>query len=77
MTYEEEWLNNLDLVKKFIDANNRKPTEKDGTNNSSLGSWITWQKQKYIKCTHIMKDINIRKLWEEFINNPKYSKYFK
>jgi hypothetical protein len=42
-----------------------------------LGSWISNQLQNYQKKTYIMKDENIRKSWEEFVNDDKYLEYFK
>jgi hypothetical protein len=45
-----------------------------------LGQWLSNQNTNYnidIKeCKYIMKDENIKKYWEEFINDSKYKKYF-
>ena len=74
---EEQWKQTLEKVKKYIDENNKRPSESDTNQEISfIGSWIIVQTKNYKKNDRIMKNINIRKLWEEFINDPKYSKYF-
>jgi len=74
---EDAWLNNLNLVKKYIDENNKKPM-KHGKNNETkiLGEWISTQTKNYNKKEQIMKTENIYDMWTEFINNNKYKKYF-
>jgi hypothetical protein len=44
--------------------------------NKQLTLWIYKQNINYNKKEQIMKDVNIRKLYEEFINDNKYKKYF-
>jgi hypothetical protein len=41
-----------------------------------MGHWIGHCQNNYTKKKERMADENIRKLWEEFINNEKYKKYF-
>jgi len=43
-------LNNLELVKKYIDENNKRPSTTDKNNNTKhLGQWISDQQKKYKK----------------------------
>ena len=74
---EEEWLINLDSVKKYIDENNEKPSQNNKSINiRKLGYWISDQihNHKFKKC--IMKNPEIYDKWTEFINCEKYKKYF-
>ena len=41
-----------------------------------MGKWLTQQLLYYKKKVKIMKDDNIRILWEQFINDETYKKYF-
>ena len=41
-----------------------------------MGKWIGTCQANYNKKTQNMKDKNIMKLWEKFINDKKYQKYF-
>jgi ribosomal RNA-processing protein 8 len=72
---EDIWKNNLKNVKIYINKNKKKPYEcnKDKT-ISYLGKWIYMQLSLYNKKDRIMKDPEIRKLWEEFIT--EYQQYF-
>ena len=74
---EEEWMNNLNKVKKYIDENKKKPSERDeNVSNSKLSKWISHQQQNYKKNDRIMSRENIRKIWDDFVNSEKYNKYF-
>ena len=42
----------------------------------SYGQWVTGQIMKYNQNKEIMSNMSIRKLWKEFITDPKYSIYF-
>jgi len=60
---KEKWYNKLNLVKKYIDTNNKRPSAHNEENNiKTLGSWIYNQKNNYIKNKDIMKDKNIKKI---------------
>jgi len=77
LSNEDEWINNINYVKKYIDDNNKRPNSND--NNKEIqqyGIWLTYQPRNYEKNIKIMKNMNIRKLWEDFINDDKYKKYF-
>jgi len=77
-TNEEIWYDTLKKIKTFIDQNNKIPYQKsDIKSEKTLGYWIGTQKQKYKKKTAIMQNKQIYERWGEFINDPKYKKYFK
>ena len=74
---EEIWKCNLEEVKKYIDLNNNKPSEKDDSNRiKQLGNWLLCQSTNYNKKKNIMKNEFIRKEWNDFVNSDKYKKYF-
>ena len=75
LTGEEIWLNNIKEVKKYIDENNKIPSYNDDNDEiKNLGKWLNLQSRQYKENDRIMKQSEIRKLWEEFIN--KYEEYF-
>jgi superfamily II DNA or RNA helicase len=75
---EQEWVNNLNKIKNYIDVHNKKPSSNDKNNEiTTLYRWINTQNINYYKKQYNMKNQEIKKLWEEFINDPIYSKYFK
>jgi len=72
-TSEEIWIDNLGLVKIFIYDNNKLPTSHNTDKYiSSLASWISTQRQNYKKNEEIMKNKNIRKLWDDFVNEYEH-----
>ena len=73
MSNEEEWINNLENIKKYIDENNKKLTL---TYNKKMYNWIGTQKKIYKKKENIMKNEEIYNKWIEFINDEKYKEYF-
>ncbi len=74
---EEEWHDKLKAVKDYMDVNDKRPsnTDKD-TVIKTLAIWVSNQLKNYKGCKGIMADPEFRKIWEEFTNDPKYSKYF-
>ena len=74
LTNEEEWKLNLEWVKKYINENKKRPTRKNN-DEKIYGTWITLQVKNYKNKQQIMTASNIRKLWEDFIN--EYKIYFK
>jgi superfamily II DNA or RNA helicase/antitoxin component HigA of HigAB toxin-antitoxin module len=77
LSNEEEWINNLEEVKKYIDNNNKKPSIEDENDYiKKIGNWLNTQKYNYKKKKDIMVNIEIYTKWYEFINNEKYNKYF-
>jgi len=71
MTQEEQWIENLHKVDEYIKQYNKLPSKKDTNNNiKTLKIWIYTQKKTYPN-TGIMKNNEIKKLWESFIQNNK------
>jgi hypothetical protein len=69
------WKNNLNLVKNYIDENKMKPTESSKNNEiKKLGTWLGDQNQNYKNNKKIMKEKNIREIYENFIK--EYKEYF-
>jgi polyhydroxyalkanoate synthesis regulator protein len=72
---DEMWIESLKAVDKYITDNGKRPSNKSKDEDiKKLGSWIGNQQKNYAKNEQIMKDENIRKIWEEF--TTKYSKLF-
>jgi superfamily II DNA or RNA helicase/ribosomal protein S20 len=73
---EESWNEILKQVKEYIDENKEKPSQRNKNMNiKMLGMWIQTQRKNYSKNCQIMKNKEIRTLWEEFIRD--YSEHFK
>ena len=74
---EEEWYNNFDLIKRYINENNKRPSSVDKDNKiKQLGSWISAQQNNYKKKLKIMNNQKIYDIWTSFINDDKYKEYF-
>ena len=71
----KKWKLTLDKVKEYIDNNNKKPS-RFYEDIELKGHWITHQQLYYKKKIRNMKNKIVRKLWEDFINDDKYKKYF-
>ena len=72
---EEQWKNNIQEVSKYIDENKKRPSNTNKNDSiKKLAAWINTQQNTYSKNKHIMKNLYIQKLWEEFIE--KYNEYF-
>jgi superfamily II DNA or RNA helicase len=77
MSNDEKWITNLELVKKYINENNKRPSGYDMNEEiKKLGLWIYTQTQNYITKINIMLDQKIYDQWTNFINDDKYKKYF-
>ena len=75
LSNEEQWVNTLEKIKKYIDDNNKKPSLEDkDINIQRLGRWISVQMRHYPERKYIMKNNNIFELWIKFID--EYKKYF-
>ena len=71
------WYNTLKSVKTYMDINNKRPnSESDNTDVKYFGNWLLRQTKNYKASTQIMKEQEIRQVWEEFTGDPKYSPYF-
>jgi hypothetical protein len=68
-----DWKIKLNELKNFIDVHNKRPTPK---NNKKLYSWMANQINNFKKNIKIIKIIQINTLWNSFIIDNKYYKYF-
>jgi hypothetical protein len=67
-----KWLENLELVREYINENGKFPTSNNNDKKiSSLATWIATQRQSYKKNENIMKDNNLKNIWREFVNEYK------
>ena len=69
----QDWKNNLELLRKYIDENKKKPSIKD---NKQLHQWMQHQIHNAKYRIKIMINENIYNIWNSFVNNDKYSKHF-
>jgi hypothetical protein len=74
---DEKWKDTFDNVKKYIDTYNKKPSSDNiDVNISYMGGWITNQNRNFNEKKGVMNNSNIYTVWQEFMNNPIYYKYF-
>lgn len=77
LTNDQEWLYNLDKVKRYINENNKKPSEDSKDKDiKKMGKWLSHQRQNYKNQSQIMSLPSIRNNWENFVNSNEYKKYF-
>jgi len=77
MSNEDQWKLKLKWVKKYIDNHKKRPSSHDeNIEIKKYGLWICDQQKNYSNNEFIMKNNEIRKLWEEFITNLIYKIYF-
>jgi superfamily II DNA or RNA helicase len=69
MTNEDQWCNNLQQVKNYMNANEQKPSDK------TLCVWIQNQQTNYKKKINIMSIEEIYDEWTEFMNDEKYKHF--
>jgi len=75
---EEFWFEILEKIKKYINENNKKPSNSDKDSEiKKLNKWMYKQVKNYKKKEQIMKNEIIYNKWSEFINDEKYKQYFK
>lgn len=71
------WIEKLESVKKYMNDKKKRPLDRDKDNEViKLAAWINSQQQNYKHNIKLMKKSNIKKLWEDFINDKKYKIYF-
>ena len=74
---EDNWMEIFNKVIQYIDINNKRPLQKDKDKIiKTLGQWISNQSLNYKKKEKLMKKEEIYNKWTNFINDPKYNKYF-
>ena len=67
---DEKWQDTLEKVEEYLRKNDKIPCRNDKNKDiKQLGNWVKTQKKNYKYQKDIMKNDNIRKLWEEFENN--------
>jgi hypothetical protein len=72
----EYWKDKLEQVKKYIDENHERPSNKNKNKEiKQLGNWIQLQMLNFEKKRHIMKNEKIQQKWKKFID--EYVDYFK
>jgi len=72
---EENWMEILDTLKKYIDENGKKPCYSDkNLEVKKLGKWISHQVTNYNKNQHSMTNKKIKQIWEKF--TLEYKNYF-
>jgi superfamily II DNA or RNA helicase len=69
------WNDKLDLVKKYINENHKRPSTHDKNNEiKQMGKWIQHQQEIYKKKSQIMKQKEIYDEWTKFLE--EYRDYF-
>jgi hypothetical protein len=76
-TGETKWIDTLEKIKLYIDTNNKRPSGSSADKETrKLGKYIQTTKEEYNRSVKKMQDPKNRKIWEEFITDEKYAKYF-
>jgi superfamily II DNA/RNA helicase len=71
------WIDKLEKTKEYMMKYDARPLRKYKDREISiLGSWVGTQIKNYNKKIKIMGNNNVRKLWLDFITDPKYQKHF-
>ena len=77
LSNNDEWYNNLELVKQYIDINHKRPSSEDKNKDiKTLGRWLLTQLKNSKQRKDIMKEDDIYKSWTEFITFDKDKKYY-
>jgi len=67
---EEEWRSKLEKVKEYMDREKKRPSSQSKDKEIKvLGQWIGQNINKYKNKKDIMKNEEIRKAWEDFIES--------
>ena len=77
MTPEKKFSDKLLIVKNYCDENNKLTIKKSEDKDvKKLGLWVIAQKQNFANNKYNMENQAIRKMWENFVKDEKYEKYF-
>jgi hypothetical protein len=69
MSNTERWLEILQEVEAYINIHKKYPCEySQDPNTIKIARWVNSQRNNYKNSTCIMKDLNIKTIWDEFIN---------
>ena len=75
---EEDWLSTLNDVKEYIGDKKKRPsTESKDKAVKSMGKWISHQLANREKPQYIMKNDEIRGIWDSFVTSEEFRQYFK
>ena len=75
LSNEEIWINKINEIQLYIEEHNKLPCQADKNEKiKKMGYFITLQKINYTSHDDIMKNENIRIIWEQFIE--KYEELF-
>ena len=76
LTSKELWIENKNNIEDYIRQNNKLPSQNEKYDNIILlANWLSSQKQCYKNKKYIMKNEDIRVIWEDFVE--KYQQLFK
>jgi hypothetical protein len=68
----KNWLLKLKECENYMKENNKKPSsESKNRNVKKLGRWLSHQRESYTKNIDIMKNLEIKKIYENFIQEYK------
>ena len=71
-----KWKENLQKVKIYIDEKKERPSSLDEKKETkSLAKWLDHSNCNFENKSRIMKNDEVRGLWNDFINEPKYKTY--
>ena len=69
LSNEAEWIDKLNDVKKYIDENGKRPSNKNKEEKiKQFGKWINNQIKNYKSKKYIMANDLIHDKWTDFIN---------
>ena len=61
---------------KYIEDNNKRPSSTNKNKDIKIyGNWLNNQSRNYIKNNRAMNNNELKNLWIEFINDPKYKQF--
>jgi hypothetical protein len=73
----ELWYGMLNKIKKYINENQKRPSQHNkNTEIIQLSKWIGTQQKSYKNKEHIMKNKEIYDAWTKFINDANHKIYF-
>ena len=78
MSDKDIWLANFKQAKQYIIENNERPKSNDKNKDiKKIGKWFVCQTKKYKENIGIIvTDMEIKEIWETFINDDKYKMHF-
>jgi superfamily II DNA or RNA helicase len=73
---ERKWDDTLLNLKKFMDENNKRPSNtSENADEKRLGNWISIQQKNYKSKKQGMKEESRMQQWKDFIEDEKYKQY--